>query len=167
MGIAHLAAGLVAKRIAPKAPLVVLLVASESLDILWGVFAFTGLDTSRYSPWSHGLFMAAVWTLLASLLAMRIYHSRRTALIIALVVFSHWLLDLISHPMGVLGLGNQPDLPLLFDGSIKVGLGLYTLHSLAVVTAIELGLLALGLWVYLPTTRRFRKDPSALPGDKP
>ena len=38
-------------------------------------------------------------------------------MIFALVVFSHWVLDFIVH---------APDLPLLFENSPKVGLGLWT-----------------------------------------
>jgi hypothetical protein len=48
-----------------------------------------------------------------------------------------------------------PDLPLLFDGSPKVGLGLYN-YSLGVALAIELGLLILGVLIYIRTVKKKR-----------
>jgi hypothetical protein len=45
------------------------------------------------------------------------YRNRRTASIIGLVVVSPWGLDFIVHP---------GELPLLFNGSPTVGLGLWT-----------------------------------------
>lgn len=66
------------------------------------------------------------------------------------VVFSHWVLDFISHPMG-LGKPLPPDLPLLFEGSPKVGLGLY--NSVAAAVPVELGLFAAGIVVYLVKTK--------------
>jgi hypothetical protein len=149
MGIGHLSVGLAAKALAPKAHLGVLLVASEGIDILWGIFALIGFDRSKYSPWSHGLFMALFWSLLAALLAWRIYKDRRTAGVIGLVFFSHWVLDFISHPMGVLGFGNLPDLPLFMNCSPKVGLGLYTILSMSQVVTIEVSLILVGLLIYL------------------
>ena len=80
-GIGHLAAGFAAKPTNPQIPLWALLIAAESNDILYGVFMFTGLepkvgmtmnftDGVRYAtpatdPFSHGLFMSIVWSLLA------------------------------------------------------------------------------------------------------
>ena len=49
---------------------------------------------------------------------------------------SHWLLDLVVH---------RPDLPFYPGPSPKVGLGLW--HSLPGTLVVELGLLAVGLWV--------------------
>jgi hypothetical protein len=67
MVFGHVAAGLVAKKAAPRVSLGVLLVAAEALDILWGVFLLTGVKhlLPSVSPWSHGLLMAAVWLPLA------------------------------------------------------------------------------------------------------
>jgi hypothetical protein len=55
-----------------------------------------------------------------------------------------------SHPMGM-GRDLPPDLPLLFEGSPKVGLGLYNSVAAALVT--DLGLLVGGIVVYLVSTR--------------
>ena len=77
-GLGHIGFGFAVKPIAPKVHLFVLLIATELIDILWGVFYFTGLDQNRVgidsSPWSHSLFMSMIWSVLAALIAARIYH---------------------------------------------------------------------------------------------
>jgi len=148
MGIGHLSAGLVVKRLAPQVSLGVLLLAAELIDLLWIVFALAGIEAMGYSPWSHGLFMAGVWSVAAALIAGFFYRSRRAAVLIGVVVFSHWVLDFISHPMGALGMGSQPDLPLFFAGSTRVGLGLY--KTVPGVIVGELGMILLGLAFYAP-----------------
>ena len=62
MVFGHVAAGLVAKKTAPRVSLGVLLAAAEALDILWGVFLLAGVEhlPPSVSPWSHGLLMPAV-----------------------------------------------------------------------------------------------------------
>jgi hypothetical protein len=156
MLIGHIAVGLAAKPLAPKASLGSLMVASTAIDTLCGVFLLTGIESvdattgASSIPWSHGLFMAAVWSLAALALAFLISRDPRTSIAIGLVVASHWLLDWISHPMGM-GTKLPPDLPLLFKGSPKVGLGLYNSAVAAVIT--EFGLFAAGVVVYLVTTR--------------
>jgi hypothetical protein len=69
--------------------------------------------------------------------------------IIGLLGFSHWVLDFVSHPMGM-GKELPPDLPLLFAGSPKVGLGLYNSVAAALIT--DFGLLAVGMAIYLVST---------------
>lgn len=166
MGPGHLGIGLAAKPVAPEVPLWVLLVASEVLDLL--SFGFIALGVERTSitltdfnqgmrtitqssiPWSHGLFMSLVWSLLFGALAYLIYRDRRTSAVLGLVVFSHWVLDFIVHP---------PHLPLLFDGSPQVGLGLWTSGpGLILSVVLEFVLLAGGLAIYLAARKRNRKQ---------
>jgi hypothetical protein len=54
--------------------------------------------------------------------------------VVGLLVGSHWFLDLVVH---------RPDLPLLGDGGLKVGFGLW--DSVAGTLVVELGMLAGGL----------------------
>jgi hypothetical protein len=63
------------------------------------------------------------------------------AITIALLVVSHWLLDFVVH---------VPDLPLAPGNSPRFGLGLW--NSLPATLIVELGLFALGLWIYVRTT---------------
>jgi hypothetical protein len=153
----HLAIGFAAKSAAPKAPLLVLLVASEVLDLLCFGFVALGIEklgtshtdltrgltvlTPASIPWSHGLFMSVGWSVIAAAIAYLIFRDRRTSGIIGLVVFSHWVLDFIVH---------LPDLPLFFDGSPKLGLGLWGSGPGLILSGIlEMVLLAGGIALYL------------------
>jgi hypothetical protein len=155
MGLGHLAIGLVSPRTAPQIPLWALLVATEVLDILWGLFALVGLDSIKPAPWSHSLFMAALWSVLAGMLAGYHYRSHRAGSLIGGLVASHWVLDFVSHPM----FGGPPNLPLFLTGSPQVGLGLYTAIGMGFATVIELGMLAIGTAIYLHQRRKAGMHP--------
>ena len=150
----HIGVGLAAKPLAPKVPLGALLLSVTAVDTLCGVFMAVGLESvdangNSVIPWSHGLFMSLIWPIVGFAIAFAVFRDRRAAIVIGLLVFSHWVLDFISHPMG-LGRDLPPDLPLLFEGSPKVGLGLYNSVVAALIT--EFGLFIGGIAVYLVTT---------------
>ena len=63
------------------------------------------------------------------------------ALVVGLCVFSHWILDFITH---------RPDLPLSFGSTIYFGLGLW--HSVAGTLIVEIGMFIAGIVLYLLTT---------------
>ncbi|MBN1428014.1 MAG: hypothetical protein JXB07_06485 [Anaerolineae bacterium] len=157
MGPGHFGIAFAAKPAAPKVPLWVLLVASEALDLLCFGFVTIGIEKVGASqtdlswgvtvlvpasiPWSHGLFMSAIWSAVAGGIAYLVFRERRTSAVVGLVVFSHWILDFIVH---------LPDLPLLFDGSPKVGLGLWAIGAGVVISGIlEIALLAGGVVLYV------------------
>jgi membrane-bound metal-dependent hydrolase YbcI (DUF457 family) len=156
MGPGHFGVGFAAKTVAPKAPLWMLLVASEALDLLSFGFVALGIEkvgtsqtdfeqglrmiTPGSVPWSHGLLMSLVWSVLVAGVVYLISRDRRMSGILGLVVFSHWLLDFIVHP---------PDLPLFFAGSAQSGLGLWTSGpGLILSIFLEVGLLAGGIAIY-------------------
>jgi hypothetical protein len=162
MGPGHFAIAFAAKPVAPRAPLWTLLVASETLDLLCFGCVAIGLEkfgvtqvsiadgikilTPGSIPWSHGLFMSLVWSALVAVVAYLVFRDRRASGVLGLVVFSHWVLDFIVH---------LPDLPLFFDGSPKVGLGLWaTGPGLIVSGVLEVVLLAGGLAIYVVTRKR-------------
>jgi hypothetical protein len=68
-------------------------------------------------------------------------RDRRTSLVLGLAVVSHWVLDWLTH---------RPDLPLA-PGAERVGLGLW--NSFAGTLVVELGLFALGVFLYMRATR--------------
>jgi hypothetical protein len=156
----HIGVGFAAKRVAPKASLGALLLASTALDTLCGIFLLTGIERTdpngvSHMPWSHGLLIAVIWSLvslgLVGLgLAYLVSRDRRTSVLIGLLVFSHWVLDFASHPMGM-GRELPPDLPLLFGGAPRVGLGLCNSIPAAIVT--DFGLLIGGIIIYLVSTK--------------
>jgi hypothetical protein len=155
MYFAHISAALVAKPAVPKVSLGVLLVASLAIDILSGVFMIIGIEYTSsdgvpYFPWSHGLLMASVFTVVVFLGALLATRNRRSSIAIGLVYFSHWVLDFIAHPMGF-GAPMEPDLPLAFANSPRVGLGLYNYVVPALVT--EFAVFAGGIVYYLVKSR--------------
>ena len=167
--IGHFAVGLAAKPTAPKVPLFVLLIATLMLDLLYFVFAFAGIEgINKEIPWSHGLFMSVIWSVAAALLSARIFRDYRAGAVIGLLVFSHWVLDFISHPIPFpsfswrswqwsYGHPLVSDLPLLLGGSPKVGLGLYNSICAVEATALEIGMFILGGAVYAMYVFKKRK----------
>lgn len=172
--IGHFSVGLAAKPAAPQVPLGLLLTAAWLLDLLAIVFGFAGIEKagSPGMPWSHGLFMSVVWSVIAALLVGHIYRDRRAGMVAGLVVFSHWVLDFVSHPIPfssfswrswqwTYGHPLPPDLPLLFGNSPKVGLGLYNHISAFKATLLEIGMFTLGGAVYATYIYRRRRTASS------
>jgi len=160
-GLAHAGVGLAAKRFAPDVPLGVLLVGAYAIDIVWGAFVMAGIEhfsgsgPATTNPWSHGLLMAVVWSGVAALIAQRRRRNFRTSVIIGLLVFSHWVVDFISHPMTAVFPGNM-GLPLFFDGSPTVGLGLWSTQL--GVNVGEYGAFIAGLAIYFLTRVKLQKE---------
>jgi len=155
MFIGHLALGFAAKRMAPRLNLAVLFIAAQLADLLWPVFLllgleqvtidpgntpFTPLDFVRY-PFSHSLLMLCVWGVLLGWIVSAPDRPRRLVVIAGLVV-SHWVLDVITH---------RPDIPLVPFGGPKLGLGLW--YSVAGTAIVEVAMFAAGVWMYLRCTR--------------
>ena len=166
-GIGHFAAGFAAKIAAPQVSLWAYLVASETNDLLYFLFTSSGLEKKvattmdfttgvRYlqpasNPWSHGLFMSIVWSVLVAALAGWIFRARRAGLALGLVVFSHWVLDFLMHS----------NLPLFFAGSPQVGLGLEnTGPGFIAITIFDLVILTAGITVYFRARKRKSFQPA-------
>lgn len=161
-GIGHLAPGFAAKSVTPQVPIWVLLLAGETNDILYFLFSSVGIEqkavitvmdfnqgvkylTPGSNPWSHGLFMSVIWAMIAAAIAFLFYRDHRISAVIGLVVFSHWILDFLMHS----------NLPLLFDGSPQVGLGLENSGSgFLFMTVLDLVLLAAGITVYFKARKQ-------------
>lgn len=160
-GIGHLAAGFAAKPSAPKIPLLVLLAASETNEILYFLFTAIGVEekavitfsfsegarhlTQTSNPWSHGLFMSFVWSLLVGGAGFLVYKDRRGGLLLGAVALSHWILDFLMHS----------NLLLAFDGSPRVGLGLENSGpGLLFMTVFDLVILGAGIFLYFRARRR-------------
>jgi hypothetical protein len=154
MFVGHYSVAFAARTERNKIPLWVLFVAVQLLDFLWAPFVLLGLEKVRialgitaassldlyYMPYTHSLIGALVWSALAAFvykLLRRAKASSGATLIIALAVFSHWILDLIVH---------RPDLP-IYDDTLKVGFGL--LNYKGAEFAIEIALLVIGIALYL------------------
>ncbi len=156
MFIGHYAVALAAKKATPRTSLGVLFIAAQLLDLIWPVLVVLGVEQVRLAaggnpflnldfvsyPYSHSLLGSVLWGILFGGGIFMFRRSVREAVVIALCVVSHWVLDLFTH---------IPDLPLTFSGSTKTGLGLWNFPAATMV--IESLLFAVGIAVYLRVTR--------------
>jgi hypothetical protein len=156
MFLGHYGVAFAAKRAAPRTSLGTLTFAAQLLDELWPIFLLLGLERVRivpglmaanpldfvHYPISHSLATAAGWALLvgAGYFAVRRYG--RGAWVAGVAVLSHWFLDAPMH---------RPDLPLWPGSSMLVGAGLW--NSIPATLVIEALVFAIGLGIYLRTTR--------------
>jgi membrane-bound metal-dependent hydrolase YbcI (DUF457 family) len=100
----------------------------ERVAIAPGATAFTPLDFEHY-PYSHSLLMSVVWGGAFGAAYVALTRDWRGAIVLDVVVVSHWVLDAITH---------RPDLPLTLDGGSRIGLGLW--NSVPGTLAVELAL---------------------------
>ncbi|HEY3113863.1 MAG TPA: metal-dependent hydrolase [Gemmatimonadaceae bacterium] len=157
MFLGHYGVAFAAKRSAPRTSLGALTFAAEFLDELWPILLLFGVEQVRivpglmtmtpldftYYPFSHSLVMAIVWGILIGVAYFLLRRYGRAAWIVAVLVLSHWFLDVPVH---------RPDLPLWPGASSpKVGWGLW--NSVPATYVIELAIYALGIAVYLRATR--------------
>lgn len=156
MFVGHVALALAAKKKAPELSLAWPLAAVITLDLLWPVFILLGIEqveigsatggfdqlTFLSYPWSHSLVMSIAWGAVFFGVARWRGISVQNALLLALLVVSHWALDFVSH---------APDMPIHPGGGPKMGLGLWT--SIPLTLVVEGGLFLGGLWLYVTTTR--------------
>jgi len=156
MLLGHYAAALAAKKYAPKTNLGVMIAGAAFLDLLWPLLLSLQIERVAISegatavvplyfydyPWSHSLFMAGVWGLLIGGLYLLLTRYREGALVLALLVISHWFLDAPMH---------LPDLPLTPWTEARVGFSLW--NSVPLTLLIEFGLFAGGLFLYARATK--------------
>jgi membrane-bound metal-dependent hydrolase YbcI (DUF457 family) len=155
MFIGHFAVGLAAKKAAPKVSLGTLIMSAQFVDLLWPVFLLLGLEHVRIDPGNtavtpldfydypitHSLVGSLGWSVALGLVYYTARRSARGAWIVGAAVFSHWILDAITH---------RPDLALYPGSRTFVGLGLW--NSLAGTVAVELVMFAFGIVLYLHST---------------
>jgi membrane-bound metal-dependent hydrolase YbcI (DUF457 family) len=156
MFIGHFGLGFGAKATSPKTSLGTLLLAAQFIDLLWPTLLLLGVEQVRIEPGatrvtplafahypvSHSLATVLGWALALALVYLYARRNRRGAIVVGLLVVSHWLLDALVH---------RPDLPLYPGSGTLIGLNLWS--SLPITLAIEVPLFALGVWLYARTTR--------------
>ena len=156
MFIGHFAVALAAKRVAPKTSLGWLFAACQLPDLLWPLFLLTGVERARIAvgdtaftplafdhyPWSHSLVMMIGWGALLAAAYMLRHRDSRSAMVLALLVVSHWVLDWITH---------RPDMPLVPGSDARYGLALW--NSVPATLAVETILFVAGAALYTGATR--------------
>lgn len=154
MFIGHFALGFAAKRLVPRVSLGMLMVAALFADIVWPVLVLLGVETVRIAPgataftplefvsypWSHSLLLLVLWGAMLGAAYRSVFGGRRTFLVIAALVVSHWVLDWVTH---------APDMP-LYPGGLKLGLGLW--NSVPGTVSVETVLFGAGLFLYVRST---------------
>jgi hypothetical protein len=159
MFIGHFAVAFAAKRAAPKLSLPVLFVAVQFLDILWPLLILIGVEHSRIVPgimaaspldlfdipYSHSLLTSLAWSALFAAPFLR-SHGKRAAVIVAGCVFSHFVLDVVTH---------RPDMPLAPGLPQRFGFGLW--NSLVASIVVESLLFVVGIALYARGTRPVSK----------
>jgi hypothetical protein len=78
---------------ARQVPVAVYVGGAFLLDFLWVAFGVTGIDPTPWSDWSHSLVMAVIWA--SALAAMFVKFGRAAIAAVWLIVFSHYVLDLL------------------------------------------------------------------------
>lgn len=155
MFLGHYAVGLAAKKIDSRPSLGTMLMAAQFIDLLWPIFlilgiekveidpgntAFTPLNFIHY-PYSHSLLATLYWAVLFGIVYYFISKNKKGALLLSLLVMSHWVLDYITH---------RQDLPLTFSEEHKVGLVLWNNKMLTLL--IEGVMFITGVVVYIRST---------------
>jgi hypothetical protein len=166
MFLGHHAVAFGSKKIAPQIKLGTLVFAAQFLDLLWPLLIIAGVEHVRINsnaipflrldlydyPISHSMVTSLFWSLLIGGAYFLMNKNKHNAIIVGCVVFSHWILDLITH---------IPDLPIIPGGAMVVGLGLWN-STIGTIT-LELILFIVGIVYYLHFTQPINKTGKIAP----
>lgn len=150
--INHAATALIIKKACPDAPIAVLLVSVQLIEIFWVILNFSGIEKTRtkdevrtvkdvelaYMPFSHSIASTIVLTLGALALITLGFGRVDLGAAVALGIGSHLVLDLLSHARDIA-------LAPFLDGG-KFGVGLYERPAIAFVFETGYGIFC--WWIY-------------------
>jgi membrane-bound metal-dependent hydrolase YbcI (DUF457 family) len=141
-----------------QCPLWALMLASVWLDVVFVPLFLTGVETMQPAPGATGSYGAAIihadytHSLVGALLLSALFGlagwaawGRRNGVVLGLVAFSHWVLDLLVHR------ADMPILPGDFGHLPRLGLGLWRIPPAAI--SAELALVLAGAWFYWRAAR--------------
>src|SRR5436190_4934353 len=154
MFLGHFGLALATKRVAPAASLGTTVMAAQWADGIWPVFVLLGIEHAEIRPgvtavtpldfvsypYSHSLVADIAWAALFAVVYAMLRKDWRTALWLAALVLSHWVLDVVAH---------RPDVP-TWPGGPRLGAGLW--NSLAATLIVEFLLFGAGVWLYARAT---------------
>ncbi len=156
MFIGHFAPAFLARGITEEAPkLGTLFIAAQLVDWAFFAFAIVGIEKLRivpgmtamnpldlyHMPYTHSLSGTAAWALGFAIVIWLVSRNAIAATWGAIVVLSHWLLDLLAH---------GPDLTLA-GGEEKFGLGLW--NSPWIEMPLEIGITLAAFCFYIRRTK--------------
>jgi len=140
-----------------QCPLWALMLATAWLDVVFVPLYLAGIETLEHAPGASGYggsIIHADYThsLVGALLLSAAFGAaafaawgRRNALVLALVAFSHWVLDLVVHR------GDMPILPGNLGSLPRLGFGLWRVPLASM--SVELALVVAGAWLYWRAAR--------------
>ena len=150
MFIGHWAPALVAatRKDAPSLP--ILFIAAQQVDWAFFLFLIVGVESMRivpgisvmnpmdlyHMPYTHSLLGSAAWAAGFGGIIYAIGRNRMAALIAAIIVLSHWFLDLLVHVPDLTIAGSAP----------KLGFGLWNYPVIEM--PLELFITFGALWIY-------------------
>jgi hypothetical protein len=158
MFIGHFAPALVAATHKEAPALPVLFVAAQLVDWVFFGFVLTGVEAMRivpgfsqvssldlyHMPYTHSLAGTLIFATIFGMALTFWIKEGKGALIAAMVVLSHWFLDLLVHMPDLTLAGTPP----------KFGFGLWD-HA-AIEMPLEIGLTMGALWLYARATGGWR-----------
>ncbi len=129
--------------------------AVQAMDILCGILIILGIEgnatlvdgvTLFDIPWSHSLVTSLILAVCVGALfrVLKPSAGARGFWVIAGLVFSHWVLDLIVH---------RPDLALYPGSDVMMGFGLWNLPYIAFILEMALLGAALAFWQKVTTAK--------------
>jgi hypothetical protein len=157
MILGHFALAFGAKRFAPQVSLGILFLACQLADIIMPALVLLGIENFEiepgitvmmplsllHYPYSHSLIALVLWSaIFAVVYALLCRSGTKAAIVIAVLVLSHWVLDVLTH---------RPDMPITLTNSTHIGFGLWNFPVVAV--PLELALFGAGLWLYVHHTK--------------
>jgi hypothetical protein len=156
MFLGHHAVALAGKKAAPQLKLGTLIFAAQFLDLLWPLLIIAGVEHVRINPYalpflrldlydypiSHSMLTSIFWSVLIGGAYFLINKNKHNAIVVSCAVFSHWVLDFLTH---------SPDLPIAPGMTSMVGLGLW--NSTIATIIIEAGLFLTGIYFYFHSTQ--------------
>lgn len=159
MFVGHYGVALALRPAKGSPSLPVLFTAVQLVDIAFFSFLIPGVERMRitpgatvmnamdlyFLPYTHSLVGALGFSLVFGAIVAALTPSEirwRAFAISAVAVFSHWLLDLVVH---------RPDLGLLGDSEVKLGLGLWNYPFVEI--PLEIAVALIGLAIFLASRR--------------
>jgi hypothetical protein len=154
----HFGFAAIVKSREPEAPLWALMLATVWLDIVFVPLFLMHVETTEtvegtgfvyggniiHATYTHSLVGAVVLSALLGTIISR-FWGKRVGIVVGLVSFSHWLLDLVVHR------SDMPMLPGAIGNLPQFGFGLWRIPTASIV--VELALVLIGAWTYWRASR--------------
>jgi len=150
--INHAATALIIKKRFPNVPLAWLLISVQFVEILWVLLNLLGVEHTwtdpdvntvgdihlGYMPYSHSLISSILFAVLVWFIVGKLYKYRIVAIAVAIGVFSHIVLDMLTHTRDI------SLFPFLLEQ--KIGVGLYAIPMAAFFVEMAYGVFC--WWVF-------------------